>query len=182
MDIWFTADFHFGHTNIIRYCDRPFVNAAEMDETILDRLNDRVKATDHLYFLGDFCIGGPTVALAYRRKIRCKKIHFILGNHDKVIKKIADQFVWVKEIAEVNVRNQPIVLCHYAMRVWNRSHHGAWHLYGHSHNKLPATEGSRSMDVGVDTNVFRPYHFDDIRTKLAVPLSSPQAVDFNAKP
>lgn len=164
--VWFSADFHFGHSNIIRYCDRPFGSAAEMDEAILDRVNESVKADDELYFLGDFCIGGPKVAAAYRQKIRCKKVHFILGNHDRVIKKIVDQFVWVKEIAEVNIRNQPIVLCQYAMRVWHHSGRGAWQLYGHSHGKLPSAEGSRSMDVGVDTNDFRPYSFDEIRAKL----------------
>ena len=164
--VWFSADFHFGHSNIIRYCDRPFGSAAEMDEAILDRVNESVKADDELYFLGDFCIGGPKVAAAYRQKIRCKKVYFVLGNHDRVIKKIVDQFVWVKEIAEVNIRNQPIVLCHYAMRVWHHSGRGAWQLYGHSHGKLPAAEGSRSMDVGVDTNGFRPYSFDEIRAKL----------------
>jgi len=168
VDVWFTSDFHFGHANIIRYCDRPFSSVAEMDEAILDRLNSCVKTTDHLYFLGDFCIGGPVAAASYRERIRSKKIQFTLGNHDKAIKKIADQFVWVKEIAEVNVQNQPIVLCHYAMRVWNRSHHGAWHLYGHSHSKLPAAEGSQSMDVCVDTNAFHPYHLDEIRTRLAL--------------
>jgi len=165
-NIWFTADFHFGHSNIIRYCNRRFANAAEMDEAILDRVNDLVKTDDELYFLGDFCIGGPKVAVAYRQKIRCKKVYFILGNHDRVIKKIVDQFVWVKEIAEVNICHQPIVLCHYAMRVWHHSGRGAWQLYGHSHGKLPAAEGSRSMDVGVDTNDFRPYSFDEIRAKL----------------
>ncbi len=50
-DIWFTADFHFGHSNIIRYCNRPFRNAEEMDQTILERLNSSVKANDILYFL-----------------------------------------------------------------------------------------------------------------------------------
>jgi calcineurin-like phosphoesterase family protein len=64
-----------------------------MDETILDRLSSCVKTTDHPYFLGDFCIGGPVAAVSYRERIRCKKIHFIPGNHDKTIKKIADQFV-----------------------------------------------------------------------------------------
>jgi hypothetical protein len=39
---------------------------------------------------------------------------------------------------------QPIVLCHYAMRVWNRSHHGAWHLYGHSRGNLPAAPIAQS--------------------------------------
>lgn len=27
MTRWFTADLHFGHTNIIRYCERPFADA-----------------------------------------------------------------------------------------------------------------------------------------------------------
>lgn len=162
-DTWFTSDFHLGHTNIIRYCNRPFANAAEMDEAILARLNESVKTGDHLYFLGDFCMGGPKTALAYRKRIRCAKIHFILGNHDRAIGHIADQFVWVKELAEVNLYRQPIVLCHYAMRVWNRSHYGAWHLYGHSHGSLPPMPGSRSLDVGVDTHDFRPFHFDELR-------------------
>jgi len=51
-NIWFTADFHFGHSNIIRYCNRPFLSVEEMDRTILDRLNASVKANDILYFLG----------------------------------------------------------------------------------------------------------------------------------
>ncbi len=93
--------------------------------------------------------------------------YFVLGNHDRVIRKIQDQFVWVKDIAEVNIRQQPIVLCHYAMRVWHQSGRGAWQLYGHSHGKLPAAEGSRSLDVGVDTNAFRPYSFGEIQSRFA---------------
>lgn len=61
-NIWFTADFHFGHSNIIRYCNRPFRNVEEMDRTILERLNASVKVNDILYFLGDFCIGSKAKA------------------------------------------------------------------------------------------------------------------------
>jgi calcineurin-like phosphoesterase family protein len=68
--------------------------------------------------------------------------------------------------AEMSVKGQPIVLCHYAMRVWNRAHHGAWHLYGHSHGKLPEAPTSLSMYVGVDTHDFRPWHFDEINLLL----------------
>jgi len=53
------------------------------------------------------------------------------------------------------------------VRVWNLSHHGSWHLYGHSHGNLPDTPTSLSMDVGVDTHGFRPWHFDEISTLMA---------------
>jgi calcineurin-like phosphoesterase family protein len=163
---WFTADFHLGHSNIIQYCNRPFAHTTEMDAAILARLNAVVKAEDELYYLGDFCMGGPKVALAYRERIRCRRIYFILGNHDRVIPKIADQFTWVKELAEVTVRNHRIVLCHYAMRTWHQAARGAWHLYGHSHGNLPPLDGSRSLDVGVDTHDFQPYSFEDLRGRL----------------
>lgn len=137
-----------------------------MDEAILARLNQCVKAEDHLYFLGDFCMGGPKVALTYREKIRCRRIHCVLGNHDRAILKIADQFIWMKDLAEVTIRDQRIVMCHYAMRTWHQAARGAWHLCGRSHGKLPPAEGSRSLDVGVDTNDLRPYSFDELRERL----------------
>ena len=47
-DTWFTADFHLGHQNIVRYCDRPFQTLAVMDAEIVDRLNSSVKESDIL--------------------------------------------------------------------------------------------------------------------------------------
>ena len=70
-DIWFTADFHLGHQNIIRYCNRPFPTVSEMDDEILVRMNACVAEADTLFFLGDFCRGTGKEALAYRRRIRC---------------------------------------------------------------------------------------------------------------
>ena len=161
-DTWFTADFHLGHANIIRYCSRPFATVEEMDQAILERLNTSAKVNDMLYFLGDFCRGSQTQVVAYRRRIRCQKILAIPGNHDKQARKLLEEFAWLDPLAEVPIHGQPIVLCHYAMRVWNRSNRGSWHLYGHSHGRLPDLPNSLSMDVGVDTHDFRPWHYDEI--------------------
>jgi calcineurin-like phosphoesterase family protein len=126
-----------------------------MDQAILERLDASVKANDILYFLGDFCMGSPERIAEYRLRIRCKKIFAVPGNHDKQARKLKDEFCWLDNLAEVSVRGQPIVLCHYALRVWNRSSRGSWHLYGHSHGRLAEeVPTSLSMDVGVDTHDF----------------------------
>ncbi len=152
-NIWFTADFHLGHANIIRYCDRPFADAASMDTEIIERLNSAVAKRDLLYFLGDFCRFGKE-ALDYRRRIRCKNIFFVEGNHDIGTRKIASEFRWWQQLAEAKVDRQVVVLCHYAMRVWHHSFRGSWHLYGHSHGRLPDDPAALSMDVGVDTHEY----------------------------
>jgi calcineurin-like phosphoesterase family protein len=164
--IWFTSDFHFGHFNIIRYCNRPFANAQEMDAAILDRTNACVKPNDILYFLGDFCLGSTEKVIVYRQRLVCSTMHFIEGNHDKVTRKLPHLFASWGVLSEINIAGQRIVLCHYAMKVWPHHSQGAWHLYGHSHGNLPDEPLSLSLDVGVDTHDFRPWHFDEIESVM----------------
>jgi calcineurin-like phosphoesterase family protein len=167
-DTWFTSDFYFGHFNIIRYCNRPFGNTEEMDACIVDRMNAHVKPNDTLYFLGDFCMGSVEKVAAYRKRLNCKTIHLVEGNHDKVTRKSQSIFASWSSLSEIHVGKQGIVLCHYAMRVWPHSGRGAWQLYGHSHGNLPDDPLSLSMDVGVDTHDFRPWHFDEIQAIMKV--------------
>ena len=93
----------------------------------------------------------------------CKKIHFVEGNHDTVTRKLQDVFASWSSLSEIHVGKQGIVLCHYAMRVWSHSGRGAWQLYGHSHSNLPDEPLSLSMDVGVDTHDFLPWHFEEVK-------------------
>jgi calcineurin-like phosphoesterase family protein len=92
-NIWFTADFHLGHKNIIRYRNRPFDTVEEMNRTIVERLSILVKTNDLLYFFGDFCIGPKAKAVELRREIRCKKIFAVPGNHDKDTRKLTQDHV-----------------------------------------------------------------------------------------
>lgn len=85
---WFTSDCHFSHENIIKYCNRPFKNAEEMDKRIIDKWNTRVKHDDVVYHIGDFCFKNKdgrhdtSRALEFEHKLNGKIIH-IKGNHDK---------------------------------------------------------------------------------------------------
>lgn len=88
-------------------------------------------------------------------------------------------FASVKHYREITINGQRIIMSHYAMRVWNKSHHGSWMLFGHSHGSMPdykAEDGSlyRTMDVGVDTHPeFRPYSFDELKQIMSnrIPLA-----------
>ena len=175
-DTWFTSDFHFGHFNIIRYCNRPFASTEEMDAYIADRMNAHVKPNDTLYFLGDFCMSSVEKVAAYRKRLNCKTIHFVEGNHDKVTRKSQSIFASWSSLSEIHVGKQGIVLCHYAMRVWPHSGRGAWQLYGHSHGNLPDEPLLLSMEVGVDTHDFLPWHFDEVQAIMKAKAAAREQV------
>jgi len=87
---WFISDTHFLHTNIIKYCNRPFISIDEMDTTILNNINRLVAQDDTLWHLGDFAYGrlATVESITFiRNQIRCKNINLIVGNHDKAILK-----------------------------------------------------------------------------------------------
>ena len=54
VNIFFTSDTHFGHKNILNFCERPFKDTDEMDETIITNWNNKVGKNDIVFHLGDF--------------------------------------------------------------------------------------------------------------------------------
>lgn len=153
---WFSADTHFGHAKIIQYCNRPFKSIEEMDETLIKNWNYVVQPEDVVYHLGDFAwrnIG------KYAERLN-GNIHLVRGSHDKQIGNFSSYFITVTDLKSIVINGNRIVLCHYAMRVWQASHFNSWQLYGHSHGRLKP-EG-KQWDVGVDKNGFTPISYDYI--------------------
>src|SRR3954463_15949010 len=81
MQTWFTADLHFGHTNIISYCNRPYANVAEMNNALDDNWNQHVDPKDIVFVLGDVALGNLQRSLEYVHRLRGRKL-LIPGNHD----------------------------------------------------------------------------------------------------
>lgn len=79
---WFTSDTHFSHSNIIKFCSRPFTDYEEMDRKIVERINELVAPTDELWILGDLAMGDISKSLPLIGRINAEKI-LVLGNHDK---------------------------------------------------------------------------------------------------
>lgn len=180
MAVFFTADLHLGHASLITGAVgrvRPFASIKEHDEAIIARWNATVLSpSDDVYILGDFALGLDAEALerAFRR-LRGRK-HLVIGNHDP---KRTIRLPWssmpadLRRIAvDAGGRRYDLTLCHYPMRAWNRVHHGALHLYGHTHGSLPGTR--RSADVGVDVWDFRPVGMDEILGRMAETATWPE--------
>jgi len=172
--IYFTADLHLGHANIIRHCGRPFASAAEMDATILTAINAVVQPADTLWVLGDFAYRGRSPHY-YRDQIACRDVRLLLGNHDRRSQCEGAGFAHVGEVAEITVGTQRIWMSHYPHRSWPASHRGSWHLYGHVHGRLRAEDRQRqtnAVDVGVDDDSaagplpWHPWSIDDLSRVL----------------
>lgn len=184
--IWFVSDSHFGHANVIKFCNRPFENVEQMNEALIKAWNDVVDKDDDVYHLGDVSLTNSKNTLNILKRLNGNK-YLITGNHEKSVlsnELTRKQFIWIKDKHEFYVGSQMIVLCHYGMRVWNKSHHGAIHLYGHSHDSMEDTPWGRSMDVGVDSafrilGEFRPFSFDEIKAIMDTRTDNP--VDHHVK-
>jgi calcineurin-like phosphoesterase family protein len=164
--IWFTADTHFNHSNIIKYCNRPFDDTRSMNEYIINNINNRVKADDTFYILGDFCFcrDNGEYAKYLLDLIKCKNIFLIKGNHDS--RNILHLFKNHYDIFELNIEKKKIVLFHYPIVSWNAKFHKSWHLYGHCHGTLKEDEKALSFDVGVDAWDFCPVSFEQVKEKM----------------
>ena len=67
--MWFSADFHLGHKNIISLCNRPFSNIEEMNDEIIFRWNSVVSKNDECWFLGDFSFHNWNVVQGYIERL-----------------------------------------------------------------------------------------------------------------
>jgi len=104
--VYFTSDLHFGHVSkkggIIAYCQRPFLNIAEMDNNLISNWNSVVKADDHIYVLGDFAMCGGDKIVNYIESLN-GTIHFIKGSHDRCLQ-------GAPHIIETRIENQDIII------------------------------------------------------------------------
>ena len=118
--VYFTADLHLGHANIIGHCGRPFASVEEMDRVLLQNGNDRVRPTDTVYILGDLIFRSKAPAADYLEQMPGRK-HLITGNHDAGWMKKTEldrYFESVSLMAEIREGGHRLVLCHYPMMSW----------------------------------------------------------------
>ena len=171
--IYFTADTHFCHLNVIKLCERPFSTIEEMHDTLIKNWNSVVKKKDEIYILGDFLYKGNGIEANEILKQLNGQKYLIKGNHDQFITEQTfdeSHFKWVEDYFVLNYQKKKIVLFHYPIFEWDGYFKDAIHLYGHVHNSANDLEqqnkfkvlGRMAINVGVDVNNFTPISIETI--------------------
>lgn len=181
-NIYFVSDFHLHHDKQFIYGPRGFNNICEHDNLILEFISN-LHPYDIVFHLGDFMFGRNISEIKDVINMFPCRIEFIKGNHDsllsKYLKKNKFKFLPAEHelyiIVEDEVHPIRIILSHYPMLRWNKSHYGTWNLHGHEHGELkfslPKYKGKKyagkRIDVGVDTalkTIGKPmWTFDELK-------------------
>jgi len=119
----------------------------ESDIMLIDNYNKVVGKKDTTYIVGDFAFKDHN---KYLSRLNGKKI-LILGSHDRMPLEVVRNFTSVHQTLMLKLDNSFYWLAHNCHRVWERSHYGVPHLFGHSHGRLSTY--NLSFDVGVDTQL-----------------------------
>lgn len=177
--IWFVSDTHFGHKNIIEFCNRPFSNTEEMDEVLIKNWNSVVGYYDLVFNLGDFAFA-PNWRWAELLG-RLNGIHtLILGNHD--ISRwpgdsIMDLFYRVEQQMILKIDGRSVYLNHYPFLcyagTYSNPEYATINLHGHVHTNQSYNVGKDyerlsirfpyQYDVGVDNNNYTPISWEQIK-------------------
>ena len=165
------SDTHFDHRNIIEYCKRPFSNREQMNQTLLENWNSRIKKTDTVFFLGDMSFGRHSRNAQYWQSQLNGKQIFIIGSHDN-----PPPQVYLNQ-AIIRYNGREFLLVHNPRdpdripRDWS-----GWIIHGHKHNnsmgKFPFINGeNKTINVSVELINYQPVNIDQI---LALDLDSIQ--------
>lgn len=186
MKIWFIADTHFGHKNILRHSSRRIdvmglkgVDDIEgHDQWLISRWNELIAKNDRVYILGDFHMGSKDDFRKLMHKLNGKK-YMIQGNHDKNVDGHKNFFVgvWDMKLLRFEKKNFPfleedfvIFACHYPMKSWLQKPNGSINIYGHVHNNSPSIDDGIDLcyNVGLDNpkNDYGPIELEELYRRM----------------
>ncbi|MBR0391178.1 MAG: metallophosphoesterase [Oscillospiraceae bacterium] len=168
--IYYTADLHLGHENVIMFDNRPFPTIEQMDETIIANWQAQVREKDDVYILGDIAYRSATRISEYLDKLPGRK-HLVIGNHDGRTLKDPNlreyYFDSVEQIQTITDGGRRVVLCHYPLAEWPGMFRDAIHLYAHIHNKKAETyklmrQRENAYNAGCMINNYVPCTLDEV--------------------
>ena len=196
---FFTADLHFNHKNIIKYCDRGafrnhpefrggterlFSGVKEMNEYLITQWNRTVTDEDTVYLLGDVAFGNKDEAISLCNRLKGHKV-LIYGNHDL---KCDDEYWTRAGFGEIHrlgygktLPYKEFHLAHYPYKNALTEYDTREYLHGHApeesdvvllhgHVHTQWKTKKNMVNVGVDVWNYRPVSTETIRDLLTQDL------------
>lgn len=176
--VWVISDTHFGHRNIIKYCNRPWNHGKDedgsivvtdedvlaMDNEIIKRWNSVVKDGDIVWHLGDFALGGKEVAERVFPQLN-GKINLVMGNHDhwklKWYYDLGFNRVYDKKV----IINDFVILSHAPLMFLNENC-PFFNVFGHVHSSpMYPTWSKTGCCVCVERHDYTPVSFEELKKK-----------------
>ena len=187
-NLFFTSDLHFGHRNVLKFCNRPWEDEKQMAQGLINNWNSVVTDNDIVFVLGDtFWFNDSRTIKKILGQLNGKEIYIIPGNHcdfdayhrvdDPRIHLCQDIVCLWLTSADFDRRHwhrktMEIWMQHYPMSTWPHRENGALHLFGHIHSQEGKTEGVdqdlilhwNQADAGCDYWGWKPVLFEDVLT------------------
>ena len=166
--VYFIADTHFGHENIIKLANRPFSSVEEMNQKLIENWNRKIKGNDSVYMLGDMffrCKESENIL----SQLNGKKF-LLVGNHDSSWLSNVDAsklFISVNGLLETSIGDVGATLCHYPLVTWKHQKK-TYMIHGHIHADTNSDywhilcSNPRILNAGVDINNFEPVTLEEL--------------------
>ena len=171
----FFSDPHFGHSNIIEYCNRPFSDAHEMNLQLVHNYNKLIDIDDTVIWLGDCFFKGDKEE--YRNilaEMAGRKI-LVVGNHDGTEAQMAALgFDLVLREAVMHIAGKTCRLNHFPYGAdpqyekpdkfkdrRPKKRPGEILLHGHTHQKGQVRD--RSINLSLDAWDYKPALYTEVR-------------------
>ena len=184
-NVFFTSDTHWGHVNILEFCNRPYKNVEEMNYRLIDNWNKKVPADGLVFHLGDFAWGGYPFWKNIRDQLN-GKIILIKGNHDEknlTTTGAQELFEHVAYQMKIRVEGRAIYLNHNPFLCYGGTYRDpkglVYQAFGHVHSG-PGAKGldverlgvlfPTQYDVGVDNNNYEPISWAEFNEKIGKQL------------
>lgn len=157
-EVFLISDHHFGHSNIIKYENRPFSDVDEMTEHMITKWNETVRKGDKVFVLGDFSFYGKEKTSEILFRLNGIK-YLVKGNHDR-----RRSNRWWLEAGFDKVYDEAIlyhnffILSHEPQYTNNSMPYV--NIHGHIHSKK--ITGARNINVSVEVRDYTPVSFDKI--------------------
>ena len=166
--VYFIADTHFGHENIIEMSGRPYYNIQEMNFDMIQKWNRKIKNNDTIYILGDMFFRCDNYEYILSQLNGQK--HLIVGNHDGSWMTKVDMskyFNSINTLLETSIGTVGATLCHYPLVTWKHQQK-TYMIHGHIHNDTDSEYwpflclNPRILNAGVEINGYEPVTLEEL--------------------